>query len=101
MKKIYIFSYSDATGGRDVVKNWLNKEPLVTHWRYDMPHCFYIVSEATANVLSKSFMDFNGKKGRHLIAEITDNRQGLLTPSSWFLMKNKKQAPKEITKSSE
>lgn len=94
MRKAYIFIYSDATGGREAVKLWLNKEPMVIHWRYDMPHSFYLISENSASDLSTSFLNFNGKKGRFLIVEAGENRQGLLPNETWYLLRNKKQKPK-------
>ena len=93
MKKSYIFIYSDATGGRDAIKAWVNTEQAVIHWRYDMPHSFYIISESSASDLYNSFINFNGKKGRFLIMEISDNRQGLLPSETWYLLKNKKRRP--------
>lgn len=94
MKFVYLFIFSDATGGREAIRAWANSEPLVLHWRYDLPNSFYIVSEATADELSKSFINFNGKKGRFLIVEAGDNRQGLLPKETWYLLRNKKQMPK-------
>ncbi len=93
MKKAYIFIYSDATGGRDAVRAWVNDEPTVVHWRYDMPHSYYIISESTAEELYSSFINYNGKKGRFLIVEASDNRQGLLPAETWYLLRNKKKKP--------
>jgi len=97
VKKLYIFNYSDTAGSREDVKKWLNQEDKVNTWRYDLPHCFYIVSDASANTLSKSFIQFNGNKGRHLIAEITNNRQGLLTTESWATMRMRKFNTDDLT----
>jgi hypothetical protein len=95
VRKAYLFLYSDATGGRDVVRSWANREPSVLHWRYDMPHSYYIISERSAAELAQSFTSFNGKKGRFLIIEASDNRQGLLPPETWYLLRHKRQKPKE------
>ncbi len=89
MRKAYIFLYSDKTGGRDTVRAWANQEPAVIHWRYDMPHSFYLVSEKSAAELSESFSNFNGRKGRFLIAELSENRQGLLPKETWQLLRSK------------
>lgn len=89
MRRSYLFVYSDATGGKDAIRAWLNSEPDVIHWRTDMPHSFYLISEADAATLSQSFMAFNGKKGRYLIIEAGDNRQGLLPSDSWYLLRHK------------
>lgn len=95
MRKSYLFLYSDTTGGKDAIRTWLNAEPAVIHWRTDMPHSFYLVSEADAAELSKSFMSFNGKKGRYLIVEASENRQGFLPSDSWYLLRNKRRKPAE------
>lgn len=94
MRKAYILVYSDATGGRDAIKGWVNGEPRVLHWRYDMPHSFYLISEAEATDLSASLSQFIGRKGRFLIMEASANRQGLLPKESWYLLRNKAQMPK-------
>lgn len=90
MIKLYIFNYSDTAGSREQVKTWIENEDKIRSWRYDLPNCFYIVSDASAKDLSASFNKYNKSKGRHLIAEITDNRQGLLTSKSWAFMGRKK-----------
>lgn len=93
MRKAYILIYSDATGGREAVRAWVNSEPAVIHWRFDMPHSFYVISENSASELYNSFVSFNGKRGRFLIMEASDNRQGLLPNETWYLLKNKKRKP--------
>lgn len=93
MKKAYIFIYSEATGGREAIRAWANNESAVIHWRYDMPHSLYLVSELSASELYDSFVNFNGKKGRFLIIEASTNRQGLLPNETWYLLKNKQKKP--------
>ncbi len=95
MRKAYLFLYSDGTGGKDAIRAWANQEPGVLHWRYDMPHSFYVISEKSAADLAQSFMNFNGRKGRFLIVEASENRQGLLPNETWYLLRNKRQKPKE------
>ena len=60
-----------------------------------MPHAFYIISEKDAAFLSASFTTWNGQKGRFLIVEASDNRQGRLPRGTWYLLHNKRQMPKE------
>jgi len=95
MRKAYVFLYSDGTGGRETVRAWANQESALIHWRYDMPHSFYLISEKTAAELAESFWNYNGKRGRFLIAEITDNRQGLLPKDTWYLLRSKARKPKD------
>jgi hypothetical protein len=66
----------------------------VTTWRYDLPHSFYIVSEADARTLAESIRERLGK-GRFLIAEITTNKQGWLPSVTWYLLNNKAHKPEE------
>jgi len=94
MRKAYLLVYSDATGGRDAIKAWMAREPRVLHWRYDMPHSFYLISEAEAADLSASLIQHTQRKGRFLIMEASPNRQGLLPKESWYLLRNKAQMPK-------
>ena len=89
MRKAYLLVFSELVGGKMAIRNWLNSEPKVIHWRTDLPHSFYVISEASAAELSQSLINFNGKKGRYLIAEIGDNRQGLLPKDTWNLLREK------------
>jgi len=93
--KSYLFCYSEKTGGREAIKEWLASGVNIKHWRYDMPYCFYLVSELSADDISKSFQEFNGRKGRHLVTEISRNKQGLLPKDSWHLINKKEKAPTE------
>lgn len=95
MRKAYLFIFSDGTGGKDAIRAWANADPAVLHWRTDMPHSFYIISESSAAELSQSFINANSKRGRFLIVEVTDNRQGLLPGDTWYLLRNKRRKPVE------
>lgn len=95
MNKVYLLIYATTFGDREVIKNWFNQESGIVHWRYDLPNTFYIVSPKSASELSDSLGNFVGKKGRFLITEISDNRQGLLPKETWYLFKNKARMPKE------
>lgn len=92
--KSYLLVYDTAFGSRDEVKALLNI-PEVTHWRYDMPNCFYLVSALSAEELVDGLRKRNGDKGKFLISEISGNVQGYLTPASWYLINNKKYQPKK------
>jgi hypothetical protein len=89
MNKIYILIHSNSVGSREQIKTWVNQCAYVTTWRCDLPHAFYLVSEFTAGDISKDFIGYFGKRGRHLIVEITENRQGLLPKETWHLFRNK------------
>ena len=89
MKKAYLLVYSDSLGSRSKVKECLNSIEIIATWRYDMPNCFYLISEFSASELSKSIRKELGR-GRFLITEISDNRQGWLPSKTWHLIKFKK-----------
>jgi len=93
MRKAYLLIFSDAIGGKPAIREWLNAENAVIHWRTDLPNAFYVISEASASELSQSLLNHIGKKGRYLIAEVGDNRQGLLPKETWYLLRNKRRQP--------
>lgn len=91
MRKAYLLVFSDSTGGRPVIRAWASGEKkAVLHWRYDMPHSMYLISEKSAADLAASLTRRLGRKGRFLITEITDNRQGLLPKDTWNLLREKR-----------
>ena len=90
MSKVYLLVYSNACGSRDQIKAWAGTKPLVKTWRYDLPNAFYIVSDASANDLMQSLMNFIGRKGRFIITEIGSNRNGLLPTDTWEFFKKHK-----------
>ena len=94
MNRVYAMMYSDVAGSRDDVKKWANEEPLVVTWRYDLPHCMYLVSSATAKDLSESFRRSAKPKSRFIVTEITENSYGWLPPDTWYFMKHKRAKPK-------
>ena len=95
MKKVYLLIYNDFIRSRELVKELANSSDHVITWRYDLPHCFYLVSEATAAVLSADLRAFMGTNGRFLITEISENRQGRLPADTWFFIRNKAAKPRE------
>lgn len=89
MRRAYLLVYSDLLGSRETIKAWADQSPLVKTWRYDLPHCFYLISDATASELDGDLEGFLGKRGRYLITEIDENRQGRLPADTWYLLRNK------------
>jgi len=92
MRKSYLLVYSDSWS-RESVKNCLSSIPEVINWRYDMPNCFYIISEDTATNIATSIRRKLGNK-RFLITEISPNKQGWLPSDTWYLINNKEKRPK-------
>ncbi|OPG73052.1 hypothetical protein B1219_08175 [Pseudomonas ogarae] len=94
MRKVYLFIYNDEVGTRQEIKTIINEMSTVITWRFDIPHCFYIVSENTAIEIYEEFSVANGQKGRFMFVECTDNRQGLMLKDTWYFLNKKKSAPK-------
>lgn len=94
MRKAYVLIYSDQIGSRDAVKAWADKSKLVITWRYDLPHCFYLISTSTATELANDLRSTTGETGRFLITEASENRAGWLPSDTWYLLRHKKNKPK-------
>lgn len=90
----YLFLYDDSVGSREQLKVVLNSMPQVTTWRFDLPHCFYVISPYSADDLYNAFVQKNGAKGRFMFIEASANRQGLMLPDTWYLLTHKSHKPK-------
>lgn len=94
MSKAYLFLYDDQVGTREELKDVFNSMNLVSTWRYDLPHCFYLISDSAAAELYTQFESINGTKGRFMFMEASDNRQGQMLPDTWHLLTHKQRKPK-------
>ena len=95
MKKPYLLAFSPMLGTQKEIGDCLNLIPGLT-WRYDIPNCFYIVSELSAGELASKVRECKGTDGRFIITEITTgNKEGWLTPESWYFMNNLTYQPKD------
>jgi len=94
MSYSYILCYDDAFGDRDKVKGYMNSIPQITHWRYDLPHCFYVVStSSSADIITNQLRRLSGEQGRFFFMQYHENSQGWLTAESWYLLNNKNYKP--------
>ena len=91
MKKSYLFVYSNNTGTRDEVKNIINSMTEIEKWRYDIPNCFYLISEYTAQQIAEKFKSLTSNEVNisFLITEIDNNYWGWLSEESWSVIRNK------------
>jgi len=94
MKMAYLFLYNDEVGTREKITQVLDRMSRVITWRYDMPHCYYVISESTAEELHQQFQLINGNLGRYLFIEASANRQGWMLKDTWYLLTNKTHRPK-------
>ena len=86
MKRAYLLLYNDDVGTRDAIKHYIDNDPLVLFWRYDLPYSFYIISNSSAQELAESFQGLNKKNGMFLITEVSKNKQGWLIKDAWTLL---------------
>ena len=90
MRKSYLFVNSDNLGTREQVKDCVDNLREVIHWRFDMPNCFYLISESSAVRLAYLIRGVLGNH-RFLITEIkSNNKQGWLPQTTWDLINNKR-----------
>ncbi len=90
MNKVYLLVYSELIANRSTLKRWAEESGLVVTWRYDLPNCFYLVSEASAKELSDELTANFGLRFRFLITEISENREGGLPVDTWAFLQNKR-----------
>lgn len=89
MKKAYLFAYNDRLGPREEVKEYIDTFDLISHWRYDLPNCFYLISESSAEEISERIAKYFGERGMFLVVEIGQNKQGRLLADAWHLVNEK------------
>lgn len=94
MRQSYLFIYDDEVGSREEIQKVIDSMQCVYTWRYDIPHCFYVISEYSAQQLYDEFTQKNGTKGRFMFVEAGTNRQGQMLPDTWHLLTNKEHKPK-------
>ena len=91
-RQAYLLVYNDEVGTREQIRDFIDGVAEILNWRYDMPHAFYVVSECSADELADILLDFTDERGRFLIAEVTDNKQGWLPRRTWEMLNNKQPA---------
>lgn len=89
---VYLFIYNDAVGNREYVKGIIESLSEIDAWRYDMPNCFYLSSDYSAQELTDVILGRIGEAPgrRFLISEISENRQGFLPKATWQFMRDNK-----------
>ena len=95
MRKAYLFIYDATVGTRATLKDTFDKMTNVLTWRFDLPNCFYIVSESSAEELYQEFSSIKGTTGRFMFIEASANRQGRMLSDTWHLLRHKQHKPKD------
>lgn len=87
---VYLLVYNNNLGDREAVKSLIESIPEIEAWRYDMPNCFYLSSDSSAQDLADLFLQRapSANGGRFLITLITDNRQGYLPKDTWNFLRD-------------
>jgi len=86
MRRAYIFSYGPDFGTRSTVTDLVDDLESVLNWRYELPNTFLFISELTAHDLASEIRRRHGDKGRFLVSEVRENKQGWLFPEAWKLL---------------
>ena len=90
MKQAYLLIYDHEVGTREEVREFLDEQPEILHWRFDLPNTFYLISDLSAEDLYGIFQDFNRKRGSFLVSEVGPNTQGWLPRKAWKFLNEKK-----------
>ena len=92
MSKTYILVYDDKVGSRESVKSFLNKQPEIKSWRFDLPNTFYLISDLSAHDLATRLQKLTQRQEgkRFIIAHLSDDIQGWLPRDTWdFINQNR------------
>lgn len=85
--KNYILIFNNLFATRIDAIEIVKKIPEIKSWRSDMPNAIYLKSDNNAQQLCDAIREVRDK-GRFLVCEIGDNRQGYLTKDSWRFLSN-------------
>lgn len=83
---IYLFSYSASFGTAIEAEGVIQGIPDISSWLRDMSNAIFVHSNLTAQDLSTKIREQNNK-GRFIVIEITENRQGWLSKKAWKFIK--------------
>lgn len=93
-RKTYLLAFSETMASSSNVVKALNAIDEVKTWRTEMPHAFFVVSDKSARHLANKIRELC-PRGRFLICEIGENRQGWLTKDGWHIINNQRLRPRE------
>lgn len=94
MKRAYLLIYDHEVGTREEIREFLDEQPEILHWRFDLPNTFYLVSDLSAEALYDVFQDFNREHGSFLVSEVGPNTQGWLPKKTWTFLNEKRYTKK-------
>ena len=92
MRRVFLLTYSNTLGTREEIKKMIESNELIITWRYDLPNCFYIVSEESAKRIAESIRKLI-PNGYFIVTRADDEYWGWNNQETWYLFDNKKLAP--------
>lgn len=95
MTRAYLLIYDHEVGAREEVREFLDEQPKILDWRYDLPNTFYLISDLSAEGLYEIFQNFNQEHGRFLVSEVSSNRQGWLPRKTWKFLDEERYTTKK------
>ena len=95
MTRAYLLIYDHEVGTREEVREFLDEQPEILHWRHDLPNTFYLISDQSAKGLYEIFQNFNREHGGFLISEVGSNRQGWLPRKTWTFLNGERYTKKD------
>ena len=88
-RRAYLLIYSSGVGVREDVCDFIDSQPEILNWWYDIPHAFYLISDSDADEIAELILEFTGGDGRFLITEIAENSQGWMQRGAWQFLSEK------------
>ncbi len=93
-KWTYVLAFNEEFMTADEAKYFLNARDDVHEWAHVFDNVYLIVSSTTANTLGERLLEYVKKnqnrekpKGRYLLTEPSDDRNGWLPQVGWNLLK--------------
>lgn len=86
---LYTYTFLEEEFNRDDVTEFLEKQPEVSSWFYNLPHMVFIETNLSATELSKKLTARFGRH-RHFIAKVPKERYGILPKDHWDLFPENK-----------
>ena len=88
-RRAYLLTYSSGVGTREDICDFIDRQPEILNWRYDIPYTFYLISESDADEIAERIVQFTDGEGRFLVTEIAENSQGWLPRGAWRFLNEK------------
>lgn len=86
-KKTFLLVYNPCVGTTAEVSTFLDGVPQITHWRYDMPNAFLLISTEGADALGHAFRVLTKDKSFFIITEVSKtDLQGWLPTPAWDMI---------------